>query len=61
MNGHWIPFLTGLTIPIPISEGLDPLALLTDDAQVAAWNNEGLPSTVNPVAVGQSSMASVHS
>lgn len=44
MNGHWIPFLTGLTIPIPISEGLDPLGLLTDDAQVAAWNNEGLPS-----------------
>ena len=25
-------------------EGLDPLSLLTDDAQIAVWNNEGLPS-----------------
>lgn len=30
--------------PIPTTEGLDPLALLTDDALVASWNNEGLPS-----------------
>nr|CAD7441486.1 unnamed protein product [Timema bartmani] len=30
--------------PIPITEGLDPLSLLTDDAQIAVWNNEGLPS-----------------
>ena len=30
--------------PIPITEGLDPLTLLTDDAQVAVWNNESLPS-----------------
>lgn len=30
--------------PIPITEDLDPLSLLTDDAQVAAWNNEGLPA-----------------
>ena len=29
---------------IPTTEGLDPLSLLTDDAQVAVWNNEGLPS-----------------
>ncbi|KAJ8873729.1 hypothetical protein PR048_024563 [Dryococelus australis] len=29
---------------IPITEGLDPLTLLTDDAQIAVWNNEGLPS-----------------
>jgi len=29
---------------IPITDNLDPLALLTDDAQIAAWNNEGLPN-----------------
>ncbi|KAF4517247.1 hypothetical protein B566_EDAN011631, partial [Ephemera danica] len=28
--------------PIPITDDLDPLALLTDDAQVATWNNEAL-------------------
>lgn len=31
-------------MPIPITEGLDPLSLLTDDADVASWNNQGLPS-----------------
>lgn len=36
--------MKGLKIPIPVSEGLDPLTLLTDDAQIASWNNEGLPS-----------------
>ena len=29
---------------MPITDGLDPLSLLTDDAQIATWNNEGLPS-----------------
>ncbi|XP_030057583.1 dynein axonemal heavy chain 11 [Microcaecilia unicolor] len=38
----WIPFLK--QVPIPISEDLDLIAMLTDDATVAAWNNEGLPS-----------------
>ncbi|ESO12478.1 hypothetical protein HELRODRAFT_155577 [Helobdella robusta] len=42
---HWIPFLTDkLEVSIPFSEGFDPLSLLTDDAQVASWNNCGLPS-----------------
>lgn len=40
----WLPFLKTLKNPIPVSEGLDPLTLLTDDAQIASWNNEGLPS-----------------
>lgn len=31
-------------VPIPITPGLDPLTLLTDDADVASWNNQGLPS-----------------
>lgn len=30
-------------IPIPMTEGLDPVSMLTDDATVAQWNNEGLP------------------
>lgn len=29
--------------PIPMTEGLDPVLMLTDDAMVAQWNNEGLP------------------
>jgi hypothetical protein len=31
-------------VSIPITQGLDVIAMLTDDATVAAWNNEGLPS-----------------
>lgn len=31
-------------VPIPITPGLDPLSLLTDDADIATWNNQGLPS-----------------
>ncbi|XP_069339031.1 dynein axonemal heavy chain 17 [Eulemur rufifrons] len=40
----WIPYVNHLKVPIPITEGLDPLSLLTDDADVATWNNQGLPS-----------------
>ncbi|XP_071954573.1 dynein beta chain, ciliary-like [Antedon mediterranea] len=40
----WLPFLKSQKVPIPITEGIDPLSLLTDDAAVALWNNEGLPS-----------------
>lgn len=29
---------------IPVSNTSDPLELITDDAQIAQWNNEGLPS-----------------
>lgn len=31
-------------VPIPVTEGLDPLTMLTDDADIAAWQNEGLPA-----------------
>ncbi|KAG6936845.1 dynein, axonemal, heavy chain 17, partial [Chelydra serpentina] len=31
-------------VPIPVTPGLDPLSLLTDDADIATWNNQGLPS-----------------
>jgi dynein heavy chain len=49
----WNKFLKDNSIPV--SENLDPLYLLTDDAQIAEWNNEGLPtdrlSTENAVIV----------
>ncbi|KAF6298410.1 dynein axonemal heavy chain 17 [Rhinolophus ferrumequinum] len=44
MEKFWIPYIKQLKVPIPITEGLDPLRLLTDDADVATWNNQGLPS-----------------
>ncbi|KAG8226803.1 hypothetical protein J437_LFUL002849 [Ladona fulva] len=44
MEKCWLPFLKNLQPHIPFTEGLDPLKLLTDDAKVAQWNNEGLPS-----------------
>ena len=30
--------------PIPVTEGLDVLGLLTDSAKIARWNNENLPN-----------------
>ncbi|XP_008208864.1 dynein beta chain, ciliary-like [Nasonia vitripennis] len=44
LNVHWLPFMSSLSTPIPRTEDLDPLTLLTDDAQIAQWNNEGLPT-----------------
>ena len=44
MEKHWLPFLKTLQTPIPVTQDFDPLSLLTDDAQVATWNNEGLPN-----------------
>ncbi|KAL0281201.1 UNVERIFIED_CONTAM: hypothetical protein PYX00_002260 [Menopon gallinae] len=44
LNKMWLPYLKTLEPPVPITDGLDPLSLLTDDAQIATWNNEGLPS-----------------
>ncbi|CAK8695850.1 unnamed protein product [Clavelina lepadiformis] len=44
MDAFWLPFMTKQEVPIPKTEGLDPLSVLTDDADIAAWNNEGLPS-----------------
>ncbi|XP_008068583.1 dynein heavy chain 17, axonemal [Carlito syrichta] len=44
MEKFWIPYVDNLKVPIPITKGLDPLSLLTDDADVATWNNQGLPS-----------------
>jgi len=44
MDKHWLPFFKTLQTPIPVTADLDPLSLLTDDAQIATWNNEGLPN-----------------
>lgn len=44
MNKLWLTNLRSLEPPIPITEGLDPLTLLTDDTTIAMWQNEGLPS-----------------
>jgi dynein heavy chain len=43
-NEQWLPFLDKVEKPIPVTEGLDPLSILTDNAQVATWNNEDLPA-----------------
>ncbi|XP_060638089.2 dynein axonemal heavy chain 11 [Anolis sagrei] len=44
VESMWLPFLKSQKNPIPISEDLDLVAMLTDDAMIASWNNEGLPS-----------------
>ncbi|XP_015735401.1 dynein heavy chain 17, axonemal [Coturnix japonica] len=44
MEKCWIPYLQELKVPIPTTPELDPLSLLTDSADVAIWNNQGLPS-----------------
>ncbi|KAJ8253035.1 hypothetical protein GJAV_G00208400 [Gymnothorax javanicus] len=44
LESLWMPFLRSQKIPIPMTEGLDPVGMLTDDATIAQWNNEGLPS-----------------
>uniref|UniRef100_A0A8D3BTI9 Dynein axonemal heavy chain 11 n=1 Tax=Scophthalmus maximus TaxID=52904 RepID=A0A8D3BTI9_SCOMX len=43
LNNLWMPFLRSQKFSIPMTEGLDPVSMLTDDATVAQWNNEGLP------------------
>ncbi|KAM6087603.1 LOW QUALITY PROTEIN: dynein axonemal heavy chain 11 [Chlamydotis macqueenii] len=40
---HFWAFLKSQKVPIPVTEGLDPIATLTDDATIVAWSNEGLP------------------
>ncbi|XP_061574307.1 dynein axonemal heavy chain 11 [Cololabis saira] len=40
----WIPFLQSQRVSVPLTDGLDPILILTDDATVAAWHNQGLPN-----------------
>lgn len=44
LKEKWIPTFLKIKPEISYSEYSDPLALICDDAQIAAWNNEGLPS-----------------
>ncbi|TMS22374.1 hypothetical protein E3U43_012639 [Larimichthys crocea] len=44
MDNTWRPYLSQLKVPIPATPDLDPLTMLTDDADIAAWQNEGLPA-----------------
>lgn len=44
MDKTWKPYLGQLKVPIPVTESLDPLNMLTDGADIAAWQNEGLPA-----------------
>ncbi|XP_007888401.2 dynein axonemal heavy chain 11-like [Callorhinchus milii] len=44
LQNMWMPYLRSQKVPILMTEGLDSIALLTDDATIAGWNNEGLPS-----------------
>ncbi|XP_039611034.1 LOW QUALITY PROTEIN: dynein heavy chain 11, axonemal-like [Polypterus senegalus] len=44
LDNMWMPFLRSQRVFIPMTEGLDPICMLTDDATIAQWNNEGLPS-----------------
>ncbi|XP_031749733.1 dynein heavy chain 11, axonemal [Xenopus tropicalis] len=48
----WMPFLRSQKYPIPMTEGLDPISMLTDDATIAKWNNEGLPSDTMSIQNG---------
>ncbi|XP_062336891.1 dynein axonemal heavy chain 11 [Osmerus eperlanus] len=43
LDNLWMPFLRCQKNLIPMTAGLDPVCMLTDDATVAQWNNEGLP------------------
>ncbi|XP_061675536.1 dynein axonemal heavy chain 11 isoform X2 [Syngnathoides biaculeatus] len=44
LNEKWIPFLDSQKVSVPLADGLDPILMLTDDATVAAWHNQGLPN-----------------
>uniref|UniRef100_A0A673MZ54 Dynein beta chain, ciliary-like n=1 Tax=Sinocyclocheilus rhinocerous TaxID=307959 RepID=A0A673MZ54_9TELE len=43
LHNLWMPYLRAQKVPIPMTEGLDPISMLTDGATIAQWNNEGLP------------------
>ncbi|XP_051263760.1 dynein axonemal heavy chain 11 isoform X9 [Dicentrarchus labrax] len=44
LNNAWIPFLQSQEVSVPLTDGLDPILMLTDDATVAAWHNQCLPN-----------------
>ncbi|XP_068613056.1 dynein axonemal heavy chain 11 [Brachionichthys hirsutus] len=44
LSNSWIPFLQSQKVSVPLTDGLDPVLMLADDATVAAWHNQGLPN-----------------
>jgi dynein heavy chain len=55
MNNVFLPYMKGQAsgasfttlknaFALPMSEGADPVKVLTNDAEIASWNNESLPS-----------------
>uniref|UniRef100_H0Z5T6 Dynein axonemal heavy chain 17 n=1 Tax=Taeniopygia guttata TaxID=59729 RepID=H0Z5T6_TAEGU len=44
LDGIWRPYLHQLKVAIPVTPCLEPLAVLADEAAVAAWRNQGLPA-----------------
>ncbi|KAI5737115.1 hypothetical protein M8J76_010191 [Diaphorina citri] len=44
LNKFWLPTIKKSKPEIPLTADLDPLTMLTDDATIAFWNNEGLPN-----------------
>ncbi|KAJ3096963.1 hypothetical protein HDU97_005410 [Phlyctochytrium planicorne] len=46
LQDNWFKYLRAEDNPdkIPLSDDLDPLAILTSSAEIAKWNNEGLPT-----------------
>ncbi|BFF92572.1 dynein beta chain ciliary [Drosophila madeirensis] len=40
----WAPAFKKSEPPIPSTDGVDPFDMICDDAQIAEWNNQGLPS-----------------
>jgi len=46
ISRDWVPFLANAPggVAIPMSPTANPLSILTTEAEVAAWNSQGLPS-----------------
>ncbi|KAI9142914.1 dynein heavy chain and region D6 of dynein motor-domain-containing protein [Paraphysoderma sedebokerense] len=44
MDEKWLPYLRSSETGVPLSDNVDPLEIMTDSAQIAKWNNEGLPT-----------------
>ena len=44
LQRSWVPQLKKLSPGVAMSDDVDPLAVLTEDAQIAEWNTHGLPS-----------------
>jgi dynein heavy chain len=48
IRDHWMPYLQKAAngAPVPMSASADPLKMLASEADMALWNNQGLPADV---------------